>query len=95
MEKKRKEMVLVISLFIIIIIIFCLIVALVLKHNKTEVEIGGQKVAIVKSGDGLYKDGYISDRYIYRGANPDNYVSFNNELWRIVSVDGNGNIQII
>ena len=35
--------------------------------------------------------------YRYRGANPKNYVSFNNETWRIIGVfpvdDGNGNIE--
>ena len=35
--------------------------------------------------------------YRYRGANPKNYVTFNNEVWRIIGVfpvdDGNGNIE--
>ena len=35
--------------------------------------------------------------YRYRGANPKNYVTFNNEVWRILGVfpvdDGNGNIE--
>ena len=35
--------------------------------------------------------------YRYRGANPKNYVIFNNEVWRIIGVfpvdDGNGNIE--
>ena len=35
--------------------------------------------------------------YRYRGANPKNYVSFNNEVWRIIGVfpteDENGNIE--
>ena len=35
--------------------------------------------------------------YRYRGANPKNYVTFNNEVWRILGVfpvdDGNGNIK--
>ena len=40
--------------------------------------------------------GAVTD-YRYTGANPNNYVSFNNELWRIIGVfptdDGTGNIE--
>ena len=39
---------------------------------------------IVTSGDGLYKDVTEEGRCIYRGSNPDNYIKFNNELWRII-----------
>ena len=52
------------------------------------------KVPIVSSGDGLYKDEY-EDRYFYRGANPNNYITFNNETWRILSVECDGTIKII
>ena len=51
---------------------------------------------VVTSGDGLYKDEY-EDRYFYRGANPNNYITFNNEKagWRIVSVETDGTIKIL
>ena len=51
---------------------------------------------IVTSGDGLYKDEY-EDRYFYKGANPNNYVTFNDEQagWRIISVENDGTIKII
>ena len=51
-------------------------------------------VDIVTSGDGLYKDKY-EDRYFYKGANPNNYIIFNNESWRIVSIEGDGTIKIM
>ncbi len=47
--------------------------------------IGGQEVEIVSSGDGLYEDSYESGRLIYRGQNPNNYIEFNGELWRIIA----------
>ena len=50
---------------------------------------------IVTSGDGLYKDMYEENRYIYRGGNPDNYIKFNDELWRIVSLENDGALKII
>ena len=54
-------------------------------------------VDIVTSGDGLYKDEYEADKYIYKGANPNNYITFNNEEagWRIISIENDGTIKII
>ena len=57
--------------------------------------LGGQEVNIATSGDGLYKDEYEENRYIYRGQNPDNYIEFNNELWRIISKEADGTYKII
>ncbi len=57
--------------------------------------IGGQEVNIVSDGNGLYKDEYESGRLIYRGQNPDNYIMFNDELWRIVAKEADGTYKII
>ena len=57
--------------------------------------IGGQDVEIVSSGDGLYEDSYESGRLIYRGQNPDNYIMFNDELWRIIAKETDGTYKII
>ena len=46
---------------------------------------------LVTNGDGLYKDSYEENVYTYRGANPNNYVTFNGESWRIVSVNTSDN----
>ena len=66
---------------------------------------GGAATIISKAGaDGLVEEEHpatsqleaVTD-YRYTGANPNNYVSFNNELWRIIGVfptdDGTGNIE--
>ena len=52
-------------------------------------EAGGTPIDIVTSGDGLYKDEYEDGKYTYKGANPNNYVTFNNEYagWRIISIE--------
>ncbi len=54
-------------------------------------------VDIVTSGDGLYKDEYEDGKYTYKGANPNNYVTFNNEKagWRIISINSDGTIKIM
>lgn len=46
---------------------------------------------IITSGSGLYRQDNI---YVYRGEYVDNYVSFNGETWRILSIDSEGNIKI-
>ncbi len=57
--------------------------------------IGGQDVEIVSSGDGLYEDSYENGRLIYRGQNPNNYIEFNDELWRIIAKETDGTYKII
>lgn len=46
-------------------------------------------------GDGLYKDIYEDDKCIYKGTNPNNYITFNDETWRIISIDANNTIKIM
>ena len=53
------------------------------------------KELAVTEGDGLYADEYESGKYIYKGANPNNYITFNNETWRILSIDSSGRIKIV
>ena len=54
---------------------------------------------ITHSADSTLQIGNDKDitEYRYRGANPKNYVNFNNETWRILGIfptdDGNGNIE--
>ena len=56
-----------------------------------------EKVPIVTTGDGLYKDEYEEGRYFYKGKNPSNYITFNNEQtgWRIVSIEPDKTIKIM
>ena len=67
----------------------------------TYVPTGGEAILentdIVTSGDGLYADEYEEGKYTYKGANPNNYVTFNNEKagWRIISINSDGTIKIM
>ena len=45
-------------------------------------------------GEGLKKDNTPDENIRYYGANPNNYVSFNNELWRIIGVFGD-NVKLV
>ncbi len=53
------------------------------------------KALAVTEGDGLYQDEYENGRYFYKGTNPNNYITFNNETWRILSVEADGRIKIV
>ena len=50
---------------------------------------------VVTSGDGLYRDQYESGRYVYRGSDPNNYIEFNDELWRIIAKEADGTYKIV
>ena len=39
-----------------------------------------------RTANGLKKDNTVDENIRYEGANPNNYVKFNNELWRIIGV---------
>ena len=49
---------------------------------------------VVDVGDGLYKDEYEDGKYTYKGANPNNYITFSGEMWRIISVESDGTLKI-
>ncbi|MEI3508857.1 MAG: DUF6273 domain-containing protein [Bacilli bacterium] len=52
------------------------------------------KTLAVTEGDGLYIDTYEEGRYVYKGANPNNYITFNNEEWRIMAVEADGTLKL-
>ena len=47
-----------------------------------------------RTSNGLKKDNTEDENIRYYGSDPNNYVSFNNELWRIIGVFGN-NVKLI
>ena len=57
--------------------------------------IGNIEVNVVSSGDGLYADETEAGRYVYKGADPDNYIKLGGEMWRIVAVESNGDIKLV
>ncbi len=57
--------------------------------------LNGLKIPVVETGDGLYAVSHdVSEistdwnktEYRYAGTNPNNYVSFNNEIWRVIGL---------
>ena len=64
--------------------------------EQVGVELGGEIIPVVENGDGLYAvphndleelgQEWNKTEYRYAGVDPDNYVSFNNEIWRIIGL---------
>ena len=53
-----------------------------------------------KAGDQILEDHPLEKdeyecRYFFTGANPNNYITFNNETWRIMSIECDGRIKIM
>lgn len=79
-----------------ILIISLFVLGIILPNIDVKaVSIGGVEVNTVTEGDGLYADENNPGRYIYRGTNPNNYIEFNNELWRIISKEVDGTYKIV
>ena len=101
--KKQKKIIIVSSLCLLLCLCvgyaaFQTTLSIRAKGNIKELpgtEMGGIKVNTVTEGDGLYEDIYEEGRYVYRGSNPDNYIMFNDELWRIIAKETDGTYKII
>ena len=61
-------------------------------NNQSISEVIIDEKNIVTTGSGIYKQG---DNYVFRGEYVDNYVSYAEKTWRIISIDANGNIKMI
>ena len=101
--KRQKQMIIISSLCLLLCLCvgyaaFNTQISLKAKGNireKPGTEIGKIFVEYATEGDGLYKDVYEEGRYIYRGQNPDNYITFNGETWRIIAKEADGTYKII
>ena len=50
---------------------------------------------IVTTGDGLYAGPVETNRYVYKGANPNNYITIGNKEYRIMAIEPDGTLKII
>lgn len=101
-EKRKKNKQIIMASICLLVIMTCgyatfqTNLSLKAKGNIVNKTLSEQlKENVITSGDGLYKDPYETDRYIFKGTSPNNFINFNNELWRIVSIESDGTIKII
>ena len=102
-RKRSKQLVMIISICLLLVIgvgyaAFSTTLTLKAKGN---IKCGGTLAKdlllkeVVTNGDGLYKDEYEQGKYFYRGINSNNYITFNNETWRILSLEDDDTLKII
>lgn len=97
MKKNYKYFILI--LVVLFMIIFLNIFRIYKNNNTNEVENNGSTLSerflnlykVVNEDSGLYK---YTNKYVFKG-NPNNYIEFNDELWRIVSLDKDGSVKIV
>ncbi len=53
------------------------------------------KKEVVTEGDGLYKGETKDDEYIFKGADPGNYIKLGDDLYRIVSIESDGTLKVM
>ena len=103
-REKRKQKIIIIIVFLFLIIMtsgyaaFSANITIKAKGNiKCNPKIVKEKLLenLTTVGEVLYADEYEEGRYVYKGENPNNYLKFNDELWRIVSLEKDGTIKIL
>lgn len=47
------------------------------------------------STEGLYLDEFEESKCVFKGDDPNNYLNFNNEVWRIISIESDNSLKII
>ena len=98
-RRKRKQIIVISS----ICLLLCLCVGYAAFGTQLSIRAKGNIIDntvditdnVVIEGDGLYEDIYEEGRYVYRGDNPNNYIMFNDELWRIIAKETDGTYKII
>ena len=102
-RKKQKKLIIVSSLSLLLFLCvgyaaFSTNLTLKAKGNIVDNSFGVDelKKKVVTSGDGLYTDPVEENRYVYKGGDPDNYVTFNGEEggWRIIAIESDGTLKL-
>ena len=101
-EQKRQKKIIIIGLFMVLLCLsfgyaaFNTNINLSAKGNINTINTSDYlKKQITTDGEGLYQDIYENNRYIYKGANPNNYLKLGNNLWRIVAIEQDNTLKII
>ena len=100
-RKKRNNILIIFSSCLLFVMIsgyaaFNTNINITAKGNiKTKTAVQIIKTKITSSGDGLYQDTNTQNRYVYKGNNPDNYIIFNENIFRIISLEPDNTLKIV
>ena len=102
-KNKRNKQIIMVSTICLLIVMgvgyaaFQTNLSIIAKGNIKEKKAADmlRELCTTESGDGLYIDIYEDGKCTYKGVNPNNHITFNNETWRIISVENDKTIKII
>ena len=102
-DKKQKKIIISLSVFLVLFLsvgyaAFQTNISLKAKGNvkeKPSIIIDKVKIPIVTSGDGLYSDSTETGRYVFKGADPNNYITLGSDIYRIISVESDGTLKVM
>ncbi len=101
-DKKQQKIIISLSVFLVIFLsvgyaAFQTNISLKAKGNIKEktISISDLIKTVVTTGDGLYSDSTETGRYVYRGANPNNYITLGTDIYRIISIESDGTLKVI
>ena len=101
-DKKQKKIIISLSVFLVLFLsvgyaAFQTNISLKAKGNIKEkpISISDLIKTVVSSGDGLYSDSTETGRYVYKGANPNNYITLGSDTYRIISVESDGTLKVM
>ena len=101
-DKKQKKIIISLSVFLVLFLsvgyaAFQTNISLKAKGNIKEkpISISDLIKTVVTTGDGLYSDTTETGRYVYKGANPNNYITLGSDTYRIISVESDGTLKVI
>ena len=102
-DRKQKKIIISLSVFLVLFLsvgyaAFQTNISLKAKGNvkeKPSIIIDKVKIPIVTSGDGLYSDSTENGRYVFKGANPNNYITLGSDTYRIISVESDDTLKVI
>lgn len=64
-------------------------------ERKKYLDVEDLKALAVPSGEGLSLSTYEENRYIYRGANPDNYIQLGEDMYRIIAIESDNTVKVV
>lgn len=65
------------------------------KQSPTDLTAAENILPSSSTADGLYADSEETGRYVYKGANPSNYITIGDEDYRIMSIEADGSMKVI
>lgn len=78
-----------------VLITMILSFSFLLPVNAAEKAADQLKKEAVTSGDGLYADPAVQGRYVFKGVNPNNYITIGDDVYRIISVESDGSLKVM